>query len=320
MNSEKIKGRLKIFLGMAAGVGKTYSMLEEAQILKDKGIDLVVGVVDTHGRKETEILLHGLKIIPQKPIVYKGVQFQELDLDAILRLKPSLALIDELAHTNIPGVRHEKQWQDVIELLENGIDVYTTLNVQHIESLKEMIEEITDIHLKEMVPDLIIETATFIRLVDLPPDELIDRLREGKVYFGEQSKMAMEHFFQKDRLTALREIVLRYAAEKVDIDLHSLGVSEWKPREKLLVAITHIKDSQRLLRVGCRLAFHLDAPWIVVYVNKGLTLDEEKNSQLEKNLTLARNLGAEVIMVYDTDIVVAIERITHYRGITQIII
>ena len=214
------KGRLKIFLGMAAGVGKTYAMLEEAQKKVSEGVQVIVGIVNTHGRPETAKLLEPLKILPEKIIHYKDRQFKELDVDAVIHLKPQLVLIDELAHTNIPGSKHLKRWHDVIEILDAGIDVFTTLNVQHIESYRDIVEGITGIKIRETVPDLILERATSIACVDLTPAELLQRLREGKVYIGDLSQIALMNFFQEDRLTALREIALRCTAEVVDRELH----------------------------------------------------------------------------------------------------
>lgn len=319
------KGRLKIFLGMAAGVGKTYTMLQEAQKLKANGVDIVVGTVNTHGRKETAFLVEGLESIPEKPMTYKGITFLELDLDAILQRKPRLVLVDELAHTNIPGSRHDKRWQDVMEILDNGIDVYTTLNVQHIESLKDVVEGIAGIPIKETVPDSIIEAANFIELVDITPDELLQRLKEGKVYLGDQPKIAIQHFFQADRLTALREIVLRFAAEKIDHDLIEMTAAVgrtggWHPCERLLVGVNHRLDSKRLIRTARRLAFTLHAPWIAVHIDDGTVLDESENLMLAKNLSMARDLGAEIITTNDPNIVEGIERIARQKNITQIII
>ena len=322
---QKTRGKLKIFLGMAAGVGKTYSMLEEAQGLKREGVNLVVGIVDTHGRKETGRLLEGLTVIPQAKVDYKDKEFEEMDLDAILKIHPEIVLVDELAHTNIPGLRHSKRWEDVVEILENGIDVLTTLNVQHIESLNDVIEGIAEITVRETVPDLMIEKAASIQLVDLTPDELLQRLKEGKVYLGDQSRVASLNFFQKDRLTALREIVLRFTAEKVDRDLHEIvspihRVSGWKPREKLLVAVSSSPQSQKLIRTTRRLAFNQDAPWIALNVDDGKELSEFNQNTLIKNLALARDLGAEVMTVNDPNISDAIQRIARQRGVTQIIL
>lgn len=322
--TEKKRGHLKIFLGMAAGVGKTYSMLEEAQKLVKEGLDLAVGIVDTHNRQETARLLQGLKIVPPLLISYKEREFEELDLDAIIKLHPQIVLVDELAHSNIPGTRHAKRWQDVLEILENGIDVYSTLNVQHIESLNDVVKEITEISVKETVPDFIVEQASSIHLVDLTPQDLLERLKDGKVYLGEQAQIAAKSFFQKDRLTALREIALRYAAEKVDRDLHEMDASSqrtssWKPREKLLVAVSHSPQSQKLIRITRRLASHLDATWIAAHVDNGRHLNEAEANQLSKNLTLARILGGDVVITSDPDVAVGIERIAHRRNVSQII-
>ena len=319
------RGCLKVFLGMAAGVGKTYSMLEAAHKLAQQGINVVVGIIDTHGRKETEALLAKLPSIPEKAIVYKDTTFLELDIDAVLKAKPKVVLIDELAHSNVPGSRHNKRWQDVIEILDNGIDVYTTLNVQHIESLKDFIESIAGIPIRETVPDSIIESAEMIELIDITPKELLQRLKDGKVYLPIQSKIAAKHFFQEDRLTALREVLLRYAAEKVDHDLHGMmstieRTKRWTPRERLLVAIGHSANAQKLIRTARRLAFNLNAPWIALHVDDGSIHDEEDLSIINKSLTLARELGAEVITKTDPDVANAIEKISRQKGVTQILI
>lgn len=319
------KGKLKIFLGMSAGVGKTYTMLDEAQQKKEEGVDLVVGSINTHGRAETAKLLEGLEIIPEKWITYKDTVFEELDLDAILARKPELVLVDELAHSNVPGSRHPKRWQDVIDILDAGIDVFTTLNVQHIESRKDLVEKITEIPIRETVPDLILERASQIELIDISPAELLKRLREGKVYLGHQSEIAAKNFFQVERLMALRELVLRLTAEKVDHDLHDL-MSEttrtkiWHIRERLLVGINHAPQSQDLIRAARRLASALDAPWYVAYVDTGIHLNTEAQTVLAKNLALAREMGGEVITTTDVDIPSALERIIKNKGITQLIV
>lgn len=323
--SQRKKGRLKIFLGMSAGVGKTYAMLDAAQQISNEGVDVLVGVVNTHGRQETAKLLEGLKVLPEKWITYKDTVFEEFDIDEVLRIKPKLVLIDEMAHTNVPGSRHPKRWQDVVEILDAGIDVYTTLNVQHIESRKDLVEQIAGITVRETVPDLVVETANEIELVDIPPEELLKRLKEGKVYLGPQSEIAARNFFQQDRLTALREIALRLAAEKVDHDLQSMILTRehpksWKPRERLLVAISHSPLSQQLIRTARRLAFNLDAPLIALHVDTGEELSEKERSSLEKNLSLARDLGAEIVSTVDADIVPAIQRVAKQKKATQIIV
>ncbi len=322
---DKSRGQLKIFLGMSAGVGKTFSMLEAAQRLKKQGKDVVVGSIYTHGRVETAALLDGLKVIPEKKLNYRGIEINELDLDEILKIKPEIVLVDELAHSNVPGSRHPKRWQDVLEILDNGIDVYTTLNVQHIESLKDVVENITSIDIRETVPDSIIEGAVSIELIDLTPTDLLIRLKEGKVYLADKSKTAAQFFFQEDRLTALRELVLRYTAEKVDRELQEMvprseRAEGWKPRERLLVAINQSAESQRLIRTTYRIASKLNSPWIAVFVNDGTYLTEEENQSLNKNLALARELGADVITTEDPSIAEGVKRIARQRGITQIVL
>jgi two-component system sensor histidine kinase KdpD len=323
--SEHNRGRLKIFFGMCAGVGKTYAMLEEAQDLQRNGINVVVGLVETHGRQDTAHLLDGLKTVQELSVDYKGKKFKELDVDAIIALKPEIVLVDELAHSNIPGLRHQKRWQDVIEILDNGIDVYTTLNVQHVDSLNDIVKEISQVSIHETVPDLVVEKASSIQIVDLTPDKLLQRLQEGKIYLGDQSRIASQNFFQKDRLTALREIVLRYAAEKVDRDFRdSITTSDeaiqWKIREKFLVAVSYGPESQKLIRTTRRLASYIDAPWVAVYVDNGQTLNEEESNQLARNLRLARDLGGEIVTINDPDISSGIQRIARQRAITQIIL
>lgn len=323
------KGRLKIFLGMAAGVGKTYSMLEEAQVLTKEGVNLLVGVIESHGRKETEILLKNLSIVPKKVYLYKEREFSEMDVDAIIALNPSIVLVDELAHTNIPGARNEKRWQDVLEILDAGISVHSTLNVQHIESLSDIVGGITEIAVRETVPDLMIEIAHTIQLIDLSPDALLQRLKEGKVYTTGQSTIAVLNFFQKNKLTALREMVLRYVADKIDVELKRLvttiegakeGTLMWKTHEKFLVAISHSPSSQKLIRRTRRLAAEINASWVSVYVNTGKILSPNDEQQLERNLKLTQSLGAENITIFDPDITEGIKRVAIERGITQIVI
>jgi two-component system, OmpR family, sensor histidine kinase KdpD len=319
------KGRLKIFLGMAAGVGKTYAMLEAAQKKLRESVYVLAGIVNTHGRPETAKLLEHLTVIPERTISYKEIEFKELDVDEIIRLKPQLALVDELAHSNVPGSKHLKRWQDVIEILESGIDVYTTLNVQHIESYKDIVEGITGIQIRETVPDLMLEKATSIACVDITPAELLQRLKEGKVYTGDLSAVALQNFFQEDRLTALREIALRCTAEVVDLELHEMIKAiqrgkGWRPRERLLVAINHHPYSRQLIRAARRLAFTLHAPWSAIYVDDGESLDESQALMLSKNLAFARELGGEVITTQDTDIAQGIQRVAEQNNISQIIV
>jgi two-component system sensor histidine kinase KdpD len=318
---QKELGKLKIFFGMSAGVGKTYSMLQEAQERQKQGIDVAIGTINTHGRKETEALLEGLPIIPEKWVKYKDTVFEELDLETILAKPPTLVLVDELAHSNVPGSKHPKRWQDVIELLDAAIDVYTTLNVQHLESRKDIVESLTGIPVRETVPDLILERATSIELVDIPPPELLQRLREGKVYVGDQSRLAAENFFREENLMALREIALRFTAEKVDHDLHGLLHGKgWKTRERLMVAISSAPSSEQLIRAARRLAFELDAPWTAVHVDTGIPLSDRDQARLNKHFNLARELGAEVITTHDLDIATALQRTARQRDITRIVV
>jgi two-component system sensor histidine kinase KdpD len=322
---KKASGKMKVFFGMSAGVGKTYSMLEDAQQRLKEGINVVIGIIETHGRKETAKLLEGLTVIPPKKTEYRHTVFEELDLEAILKKKPQIVLVDELAHTNVPGSRHPKRWQDVFEILDAGINVYTTLNVQHVESRKDAVEGITGIVIHETVPDVVLERASEIELVDISAADLLKRLAEGKVYIGPQSEIAARNFFKEDRLTALREIALRLTAEKVEHDLRGMMYGKtlpegWRTAERFMVVIDETSDSQHLIRTARRLAFHYDAYLCAIYVDTGRVLDEEEKISLAKNLALVRNLGAEVITTTDPDMVVAIQRNARSNNITQIII
>lgn len=320
-DKQQSEGKLKIFFGMSAGVGKTYAMLEEAQRKVKEGIDIVIGSINTHGRKDTEALIKGIKMIPEKWIEYKGTVFEELDIDEILKIKPQIVIIDELAHTNLPGSRHPKRWQDVLEILEAGIDVYTTLNVQHVESRKDIVEALTEVQIRETVPDVLLEKATSIEFIDLSPEDLLKRLKEGKVYLGEQSLTAAQNFFREENLTALREIALRFTAEKVDHDLHGMLIGKgWKTRERLMVAISPSPSSEPLIRAARRFAFELDAPWVAVYVDNGKELSNEEQARLNKHFNLARELGAEVSTTYDIDVPTALRRIAKQKDITCLVV
>ena len=295
------RGRLKIFLGAAAGVGKTYQMLEEAQSLKKNCVDVVVCIVETHGRTETEALLKELDVIPRRRIDHGGVALEELDLDAVLARHPAVALVDELAHTNVPGSRHAKRYQDVEELLEAGISVYTTMNIQHIESLKDIVHLITGVRVVETVPDRILELADEIEVVDLPPEELLQRFKEGKVYVPAQADQAMKRFFREGNLMGLRELALRYAAKKVDEDLRSYmdehGIlGPWPAGSRILVSISSSPLSERLVRIGQRMAADLDAEWFAVHVESPQEAPptEAAKDQLERTMKLAEELGAKV--------------------------
>jgi two-component system sensor histidine kinase KdpD len=295
------RGYLKIFLGYVAGVGKTYRMLAEARILHEKNEDIVVGLVETHGRSETEQLLKGQEVLPRKKIKYKGLDLEELDLNAVLKRNPNYILVDELAHTNVKGSRHTKRYQDVEEILNAGINVYTTLNIQHIESINDIVRQITGIEIKETVPDRIIELADKIELVDLPIEELIGRLKEGKVYIPEKAKKAMQSFFTEKNLVALREMALRYATVHVDYDMDYYLRKEnilgpWETSNRIMACISPNTSSRRLIRIAHRFSDRFNAEWFAVYVEPSYKFrnNPEEDLQLEKNLELAEELGGKI--------------------------
>ncbi len=305
---QKVRGKLKIFLGYAAGVGKTYAMLEAAQSRKADGIDVVVAVIETHGRVETEALLPGLEVISRKQIEYRGVKLTEMDLDAVLARRPQLALVDEHAHTNAPESRHPKRWQDIDELLNAGIDVYTTLNIQHLESFRDIIAQITGVIQRETIPDRVLDEASEIEVVDLPPEELLLRLREGKVYIPEQAARALEHFFEAGNLIALREITLRRAANRVDEQMREYLATYstpelWPVTERLLVCISGGPNSERLIRTARRLAEELKTDWHALYVETTEIdrLTQENRERIWRELRLAESLGAKEVTTLTTD-------------------
>ena len=321
----KARGKLKIFFGMCAGVGKTYEMLKAAQEATAKRISLLVGYVETHGRRETQELLAGLEILPRKCVEYRGTSLEEVDVDAILARKPSLVLIDELAHTNAPGSRHTKRYQDVIELLDKGIDVYTTLNVQHLESRADTVAQITGASVRETVPDSVFENADSVEIVDIPPDELLKRFAEGKVYTAERSKEAVRNFFRAGNLTALREMALRLVAERVDHQLRDLMKAQriagpWKSGQRLLVGISPSPNTVKLIRWARRTAYTMDATWVAVYVERSRRLSGMAGERLASNIKLARELGAEIVTTADEDIVEGILRVAREQNVTQILI
>lgn len=299
------RGRLKIFLGACAGVGKTFTMLEDARQLVKGGVDVIGGVVVTHGRKETEALIEGLSVLPLKAIEYKTTALYEFDLDAALARKPEVCLVDELAHTNVPGSRHEKRWQDVEELLQAGIDVLTTVNVQHVESVNDVVAQITGVQVRETVPDSILEKADEIELVDLPPDDLLERLKEGKIYLGETAQSALEHFFKKGNLMALRELALRLTAERVDAEMRKYRQTKavqdvWPTTGRILVCVGPSPLSARLVRATKRMAVQLRAEWKAAYVEtpNSVHLSERDRQRVSRTLRLARLLGAETCSLF----------------------
>ena len=321
------EGRLKIFFGAAPGVGKTYAMLEAAQQRTAKGLDVVLGIAETHGRPETEALLKDLEVLPRCLIEYRGSTLSEFDLDAALPRRPALILVDELAHTNAPGSRHKKRWQDVFELLAAGIHVYTTLNVQHLESLNDVVAQITGVIVRETLPDSVLDRADEIEVIDLPPDELLQRLKEGKVYVPELAERARENFFRRGNLLALRELALRRTAERVDAQMQSYrldkGVKDvWPAAERMLVCVGPNPRSIRLIRAARRMAAGLRADWIAVNVEAPSKVrpSEKDLKQLAEHMHLAESLGAETVTLSGHR---ASEEILNYartRNVSKIII
>ena len=318
------RGRLKVFLGMCAGVGKTCAMLEAARHEFAAGRDVVIGYLETHGRKETDALAEGLPAIPRRHKEYRGIQLSELDLDAALARKPSLILVDEFAHSNAPESRHPKRYQDVLELLDAGIDVFTTLNIQHLESRAEAVSQITSVTIHETVPDTALTDAEF-ELVDLPPEELRARLAAGKVYLPDRAATAQDRFFNAGNLSALRELALRFAAEHVGQEVlaerraHGTG-TPWKSSQRLLVAVSASPTSASLVRWTRRLAGELHAAWLAVYVESPRALSDEEQARLARHLALARELGAEIITTTDDDVVRGILRTAREQNVTQIVV
>ena len=322
-------GKLRIFVGAAPGVGKTYEMLQQAHARRKDGYDVVVGIVETHGRRETEALLEGLEVVPRRHVEYKGQSLTEMDLDAIIARRPQIVLVDELAHTNVEGSRHPKRYLDVEELMSSGIDVYTTVNIQHIESLNDVVAQITHVRVRETVPDAVFDRADAVELVDLTPDDLIQRLKEGKVYVPKQAERALEHFFSPANLTALRELALRRTAERVDEQLlsemqaHAIQ-GPWAAGERILVCISEDPRSAGLVRYAKRLADRLHGPWVALYVEgrRSLQLSEEERDRIADTLRLAEALGGEAVTLPSSDNRIAEDVIGYAQAnnVTQIII
>jgi two-component system, OmpR family, sensor histidine kinase KdpD len=322
-------GKLRIFVGAAPGVGKTYEMLLQARARKKDGYDIVVGIVEAHGRKETEALLDGLEIIPRRRLEYRGQWFEEMDLDAIIARRPQMVLVDELAHTNIEGSRHPKRYLDVEELMSHGIDVYTTVNIQHIESLNDVVAQITHVRVRETVPDAVFDRADAVELVDLTPDDLIQRLKEGKVYVPRQAERALEHFFSPANLTALRELALRRTAERVDeqllTEMQARAIQgPWAAGERILVCISEDPRCAGLVRYAKRLADRLHGPWTALYVEgrRALQLTEVERDRIADTLRLAEALGGEAITLPESERTIANDVIAYAQAnnVTQIAI
>ncbi len=320
------RGKLKIFFGYVAGVGKTFAMLEAARREKADGVEVVIGYVEPHGRAETEALLEGLEILPVRSIPYRGVTLREFDLDAALKRRPKLILVDELAHTNAEGSRHAKRWQDVEELLETGIDVYSTLNVQHIESLNDVIAQITGVIVRETLPDSVLERADEFELIDLTPEELMERLREGKVYVPQQAERALQSFFQKSNLVALRELSLRQTAQRLRRDVDSArqekaAVAPWATNERLLVCVGPSPTTAKLIRTAKRMAAAFGADWIAVAVEtQGRTAPDAAREQVARHLQLAEQLGAETHTLVGSNVAATVLDYARSRNVTKIVV
>ncbi|TXC70429.1 sensor histidine kinase KdpD [Sphingomonas ginsenosidivorax] len=324
--SQEGRGRLKIFLGAAPGVGKTFEMLSEGAERRRAGVDVAIGVVETHGRVETQALTRGQEVVPRRGVAYEGHTIDEMDLDAILERSPRLVLVDELAHTNAPGSRHAKRYQDVEELLAAGIDVYSTINIQHIESLNDVVASFTRVRVRETVPDSILEAAE-IEVVDIPPDELIERLKAGKVYLPQEATRALSHFFSKSNLSALRELALRRAAQAVDAQMldhvRALGVGgTWAGSERIVVAVSELPGADGLVRAAKRLADALHAPWTAVYIEtpRAAHFGDEDHRRLAAVLALATQLGGAVATVPAISVVEGLKTIATEARATQIVV
>ena len=323
----RVEGRLKIFFGANPGVGKTYAMLEAAHQQRHDGVNIIIGVVETHGRVETQALVNGLEVVPRRAVEYHSTALQEFDLDAALTRRPAVILIDELAHSNAPGMRHAKRWQDVQELLKAGITVYTTVNVQHLESLNDVVAQITGVRVRETIPDSILERADDVELIDLPPDDLLQRLKDGKVYVPEQIQHAIHNFFAKGNLIALRELALRRTAERVDQQMevyrrdHAV-VRTWPAAETIMVCVNMKSRSPRLIRAARQMAADLHAKWIAVYVQlpRHLGLPQSERDRLVQTLRMAEQLGAETVTLSGENVAQELLNYARSRNATKIIV
>lgn len=324
--AREARGRLKVFLGAAPGVGKTFEMLSEGAARREAGDDVVIGLVETHGRKETEAKVAGFEIIPRKAIAYQAHKLEEMDIDAILARRPALVLVDELAHTNAPGSRHDKRWQDMEELLAAGIDVYSTLNIQHIESLNDVVASFTKVRVRETLPDRVLDEAE-IEIVDIPPDELIQRLREGKVYVPHEATRALGHFFSKSNLSALRELALRRTAQAVDAQMleyvraHAIG-GIWAANDRLVVAISEQPGSIELIRAAKRHADALRTPWTAVHIEtpRNIRFTDSENAHLAQALALAAQLGGQITTLPAESVTEGLKRFLDDSRATQLVV
>ncbi len=320
-------GKLRLFFGYAAGVGKTYAMLQAAQSMKREGREVVIGYIEPHARPETQALTEGLEALPCLEVSYRGSVLKEFDLDATLARKPEFVLVDELAHTNAPGCRHAKRWQDVEELLAAGINVLSTLNVQHVESLNDIVAEISGVHVRETVPDSILERADEVTLIDVSPDDLLERLRQGKIYVPQQAAFALEKFFRKNNLVALREMALRHAADRVhdEVEIARLGSASnrpWPTNERLLVCVGPSPTSAKVVRAAKRLADRINAPWIALHIESASAVQwsDADRQQLHRNLKLAESLGAEIVQASGDDVSQELLAYASSRNVTKIVV
>ncbi len=324
--NKEARGRLKIFLGAAPGVGKTYAMLTAARSARDDRRDVVAGLVETHGRRETEALVGDLEILPRRPIVYRNQVIKEFDLDAAIERHPNLLLVDEYAHTNVPGSRHPKRWQDIDELLDLGIDVWTTLNIQHLEGLNDVIQKITKVRVRETVPDTVFDKADELVLVDFPPDELLRRLAEGKIYVQDTAARAVDSFFKPQNLTALRELALRRTAERIDADLVSRMQAQaiegpWAAGERIVACVGPEEAAETIVRTAKRLADLMDAPWIAVTVERpGQQFGDEARGFVDGAMRLAETLGGDTKTLIGNDLPAEILRFCRFENVTQIVV
>lgn len=320
------KGKLKIYIGMSAGVGKTYRMLQEAHNLLRNGVNLKVGYVETHGRKETQALMEGLPLIPRRTVFYKGKQLDELDVQAILLLQPDVVIVDELAHTNIPGSKNEKRWQDVLDILDAGIDVISAINIQHIESINEDVKAITGVEVKERVPDKLLQIADEVVNIDLTADELITRLKEGKIYDTAKVQQALQNFFQPEKILQLRELALKEVAGQVErkVDHEVAGQGTWRHERFLACISSNHEIAQNIIRKTARLASYYNSKWYVLYVQTPkesvdkIPLDLQRH--LINNFKNATELGAEVLQVKETNVANAIMKIVEEQQVTTVCI
>ncbi len=325
--STSTEGKLRLFFGYAAGVGKTYAMLQTAQAMQREGREVVIGYVEPHARPETQALTEGLETLPRSEVSYRGSVLHEFDLDATLARNPEYVLVDELAHTNAPGCRHAKRWQDVEELLAAGINVLSTLNVQHVESLNDIVAEISGVQVRETVPDSILERADEVTLIDISPDDLLERLRQGKIYIPQQAAFALEKFFRKNNLVALREMALRHAADRVheDVEVARLGSASnrpWPTNERLLVCVGPSPTSAKVVRAAKRLADRIHAPWIALHIESAAAArwSDADRQQLHRNLKLAESLGGEIVQASGEDVSQELLAYASSRNVTKIIV